>query len=150
MLADLKKEMKDAVLDAGNYRTKSDTLEKDLNKERSDAEKLTKKFVALDDAMTKKGTELRKLEDQHVKAQAKVDKMTEKLKKYETKMDSMVTERVGETIMEKDEAVRKYTELKDDSDESGALIEKLKKQMEKKKDELLAEKEKLDTMKEEH
>ena len=146
----MKKEMKDAVLDAGNYRTKSDTLEKDLNKERSDAEKLTKKFVALDDAMTKKGTELRKLEDQHVKAQAKVDKMTEKLKKYETKMDSMVTERVGETIMEKDEAVRKYTELKDDSDESGALIEKLKKQMEKKKDELLAEKEKLDTMKEEH
>ena len=146
----MKKEMKDAVLDAGNYRTKSDTLEKDLNKERSDAEKLTKKFVALDDAMTKKGTELRKLEDQHVKAQAKVDKMTEKLKKYETKMDSMVTERVGETIMEKDEAVRKYTELKENSDESGALIEKLKKQMEKKKDELLAEKEKLDTMKEEH
>ena len=68
MLEDLRKELKDAVLDANNYKGKSDRLEKDLTKERGFADATKKRLDQLGEQMNKQATDHRKLNEQHEKA----------------------------------------------------------------------------------
>ena len=55
--------------------------------------------------MTKKENEFKNLQQTNEKNLAKLDKVMEKNKRYETKMQEIVDSRVGEVIAEKDAIV---------------------------------------------
>ena len=78
-----------------------------------------------------------------------MEKMQDKCKRYETKMDSIVEEKVGETIKEKNAALERARTIEEEMADSGNVIEKLKRQLDKKKEEIQEQKEKLDANKEE-